>query len=59
MRTVTVDDLPMAVGQELGASAWRKLDQPTVDAFADVTDDRQWMHVDVDRARGEDVMGSA
>jgi acyl dehydratase len=38
-------------GQELGAGSWRPIDQEQVNEFADVTDDHQWIHVDVDRAR--------
>jgi acyl dehydratase len=38
-------------GQELGAGSWRLIDQEQVNEFADVTDDHQWIHVDVDRAR--------
>jgi acyl dehydratase len=40
-------------GRELGASQWVKLDQDRIDAFAACTGDRQWIHVDVERARRE------
>ena len=40
------------VGARLGASAWRTLDQQAIDAFAEVTGDRQWIHVDASRAAG-------
>lgn len=43
-------ELDAAVGDELGVSDWVVLDQATIDAFADVTGDRQWIHIDVDRA---------
>jgi len=51
-RTVlaNVDDLPARVGTQLGMSAWRTLDQATIDAFAQATGDRQWIHVDPERA---------
>jgi len=39
------------VGRELGASAWVTVDQDRIDRFADCTGDRQWIHVDADRAR--------
>lgn len=37
-------------GQELGVSAWLTIDQPRINAFADVTQDHQWIHVDTERA---------
>jgi acyl dehydratase len=39
-----------AVGTELGTSEWRTVEQHRIDAFADATDDHQWIHVDPDRA---------
>ena len=41
------------VGQELGVSDWVTIDQPRIDAFASCTGDRQWIHVDVERAKRE------
>jgi acyl dehydratase len=41
------------VGAELGPSAWLVVDQARIDAFADATGDRQWIHCDVERARRE------
>ena len=46
----TIAELDAAVGAELGVSEWTVLDQKTIDAFADVTGDQQWIHVDVERA---------
>lgn len=45
-----VDDLRARVGQELGVSKWRAVTQDHIDAFAGVTGDHQWIHVDPDRA---------
>jgi acyl dehydratase len=39
------------VGQPLGSSEWILVDQARIDAFAAATGDRQWIHVDPDRAR--------
>jgi acyl dehydratase len=51
MRTFTgADELLKAVGETLGPGPWRTVEQSRVDAFADVTDDRQWIHVDPVRA---------
>jgi acyl dehydratase len=44
-------------GRELGASQWVTLDQDRIDAFAACTGDRQWIHVDVERARRESPFG--
>jgi len=49
-RPTTLDELQALVGAELGPTAWRTMSQPTVDAFADLTTDHQWIHVDPDRA---------
>lgn len=43
-------DLLGEEGAELGPSQWLTIDQQRVDGFADVTGDRQWIHVDVERA---------
>lgn len=53
MRTFTTfDELTAAVGEDLGASEWLEIDQDRVDAFADATGDHQWIHVDVEKAKG-------
>ena len=39
------------IGQELGVSDWTPVDQPRIDRFAECTGDRQWLHVDPERAR--------
>jgi acyl dehydratase len=46
-----LEELRDAVGSHLGRSDWYELDQERVNAFADATDDHQWIHNDVDRAR--------
>ena len=52
MRTFTsIEEVSSAVGEDLGASDWLTIDQQRVDAFADATDDHQWIHVDVERAK--------
>jgi acyl dehydratase len=48
---------PAFVGQALGASDWITVDQERIDVFADCTADRQWIHVDVTRARRESPFG--
>jgi acyl dehydratase len=47
----TLDDLRPLVGTELGSSNWIEIDQARINAFADATDDHQWIHIDPDRAK--------
>ena len=52
--TTTVDGVEgfaALVGRHLGHSDWVVVDQERIDRFADATDDHQWIHVDVARAR--------
>ncbi|BBZ15564.1 MaoC family dehydratase [Mycobacterium branderi] len=59
MKVITsIDDAIAAVGQPLGVSDWQHIDQQRVDAFADVTGDHQWIHVDPDRAASESPYGT-
>jgi acyl dehydratase len=52
MRTITgLDELHQAEGETLGTSDWHEVTQEAIDAFADVTGDHQWIHVDVERAK--------
>src|SRR3712207_3590781 len=46
-----IDDLKGRVGEEIGVSDWREVTQADIDAFADVTGDHQWIHVDPERAK--------
>jgi acyl dehydratase len=49
---------PQFVGRELGASSWVSVDQDRIGQFADCTGDRQWIHVDAERARRESPFGA-
>lgn len=53
MRIVSATDLPALVGEEMGVSEWVLVDQAMIDGFAAVCGDRQWIHVDVERATRE------
>jgi acyl dehydratase len=55
--TTTLADLPSLKGTELGTSEWIEVTQDRVNTFADATDDHQWIHVDVDRAKRESPFG--
>ena len=54
----SVDQALLLIGEELGVSDWTDIDQKRIDAFADVTGDHQWIHVDADRARVESPYGT-
>ena len=43
-------DLQHLVDTEIGVSEWMEITQERVDAFADATDDHQWIHVDPAKA---------
>ena len=52
MKTITgLEELKAAEGEIFGTSDWHEVTQADVDAFADVTGDHQWIHVDVERAK--------
>ena len=53
MNALTMAGLRDRVGQELGVSRWLTVDQQRINAFAECTEDRQWIHIDVDRAKRE------
>ena len=47
----TMATVPQFVGHSLGVSEWVTVDQDRIDQFATCTGDRQWIHVDVERAK--------
>jgi acyl dehydratase len=53
----SVPDLKRYVGVSLGSTDWITVDQHQIAAFAEATGDRQWIHVDVERARRESPFG--
>ena len=57
MTTTTMAELPSLKGKELGSSSWIEITQERVNTFADATDDHQWIHVDVERAKKESPFG--
>ncbi len=51
MLTITgLEELRTKIGEELGVSEWHEVTQESVDAFADVTGDHQWIHTDPEKA---------
>ena len=53
MITVDINELAAYQGMLIGHSPWVTLSQAMIDAFAEITGDHQWIHVDVDRASRE------
>jgi acyl dehydratase len=49
----TIEEAKALVGQEIGVSDWVVVDQSRINQFASATDDHQWIHTDVDRAKAE------
>ncbi len=54
---VSLEELRAMRGELLGVSEWLVIDQARIDGFADVTEDRQFVHVDAERAREETPFG--
>ena len=51
----TIADAPLHVGQKVGPTEWRRMTQEQVNQFAEVTGDRNFIHVDPERARADGV----
>jgi acyl dehydratase len=53
MRTFeTIAELKDLVGQEVGVSEWITVTQERIQLFAEATNDHQWIHLDIERAKG-------
>jgi acyl dehydratase len=53
----TLAELKPLTGQVLGSSSWFEVPQQRIDAFAEATGDRQWIHIDPERARQDGPFG--
>jgi acyl dehydratase len=53
-----IDELKELVGKTVGPGDWREVSQEMIDAFADLSGDDQWIHVDVERAKTESPFGT-
>jgi acyl dehydratase len=53
----SIATVPQFIGRALGISDWVAVNQDCIDRFAACTGDRQWIHVDVDRAQRESPFG--
>src|SRR5579859_4128821 len=55
-----IENLPALktfVGREIGVSDWHAISQNQIQQFADATGDRQWIHLDRERAQRESPFG--
>jgi acyl dehydratase len=55
---MNLDQMTQLVGRELGTSEWLTIGQREIDQFAQCTGDRQWIHVDAERAAREGPFGT-
>ena len=52
------EELKSLVGEEVGASDWFEVSQDRINAFADATEDHQWIHIDTERAKRSSPFGT-
>jgi acyl dehydratase len=46
----SLEEIRSRIGEEIGVSGWLTVDQDRISAFADATEDRQFIHVDAEAA---------
>ena len=50
MKTLSLKGFEDHIGKKIGTSRWFTIDQSRIDAFADVTEDHQFIHIDPEKA---------
>jgi len=55
---MTLASLADSVGSEVAVTDWFVISQDRIDTFAEATEDRQWIHLDRERARRESPYGA-
>ena len=59
MKTIDgIEEMKALIGETIGPSDWREVTQEDVNAFAELSGDDQWIHVDVERAKSESPFGT-
>jgi acyl dehydratase len=53
-----LNELKNFVGREIGVTDWLEVKQDRIQRFAEATEDRQWIHLDADRAKRESPYGT-
>jgi acyl dehydratase len=46
LQQISLEQYKLLVGHQIGVSRWFLMDQPRIDQFAEVTQDKQFIHVD-------------
>jgi acyl dehydratase len=54
----TVFSLKEYVGREIAVTDWLMMTQDRIERFAEATEDRQWIHIDRERAQKESLYGT-
>jgi len=55
---ISLDAYQKMLGREVGVSSWHLVDQSRINAFADVIEDHQFIHIDPERAKRETPFGT-
>ena len=55
---MTLESLNSLTGQQVGLTDWLVITQDRIDTFAEATEDRQWIHIDTERAHLESPYGA-
>jgi acyl dehydratase len=58
MPLASLDEIRSRIGEEIGVSSWLTVDQARIDAFADATEDHQFIHVDPQAAAAAGLGGT-
>ena len=58
VRTMSLDEIKTYVGKEIGVSDWFELDQKRINAFADLTEDHMFLHVNPEAAKATPFGGT-
>ncbi len=59
LRILSLPDIKAMVGRNIGVSQWIEVTQEKINAFADITGDWQWIHIDPERAKRETPFGGS
>ncbi|KJC58979.1 nodulation protein NodN [Bradyrhizobium sp. LTSPM299] len=55
---VSLETYQGMVGKVIGVSSWHLVDQGRIDTYADVIEDHQFIHVDLERSKQETAFGT-
>jgi acyl dehydratase len=57
-QTISINDIPGLIGKDLDPSEWFGITQERVNQFADATNDHQFIHVDLEKAKASPFGGT-